>query len=759
MEPKFKIENPPIKKDFAEDAKVFIRTNTPIFNTLADDTSLKYKVGSGFCIDFTKGEITLDKKDWEWKEKFGLDNNFMLWSTGHEIAHFWDMKEDAKGMMENFDYMLAKAEQMESQVRARLVAANKPIPKWADKQIPKDRKKPEEKISGLASFIYQRLHMLYNCLDDIYVNKRVGMKLGQFSLDKKKHSPMVKRLYQDFLFSSEGEPGKPARENSFYDIENEPKSKQLAYSLLRRRMVPDQGIIMDKEVKEALAANTKLGMSLETLVEQVTDPSFPGAKLPHIASWRYKNFKLHIEPIFWKFFLDDMEKFGLPADPPKSEENGSGNENDEDRDGQPGNPNSPEGAENSKDNEDDDSKDFKTGKQSKKGPWDDNEEMKISPISREDIENFIKTQAEKAKEEKLKKEKAKKLNPQALAKEAQKKADNNFAKKHEIPSEVMEEYRMISDSVDAFKDELAKVFERLSLQLQSSLEMAWEGYWRSGRLEVKELVRKYGYYFQDGAIEFLPFDALDIYEQRSFIEKIKLKPEELRVRFVVDNSGSMSGERMLAAKQALVALLESLATFQDKMARDFKRLNISQDPIHIGTQIITFSYDAEEVKKLNRPKSGINQEQEKVERILSLGKLDAHGGSTENAHGWELVWQSILPEDEQRIKDGQLKDLAFEITDGGSQTPQEAVNIINALEKRGVICRGLQMIPRLVNDDGTVESDSSYEQRCHSDMEVFESIWGNNGERVEFLSQFVKTVQQLFLTEINKIDFHFELEK
>lgn len=740
------------KEALDREVQEFLDVNRPTLNTVSGDSSIRYRPGNGFKIEFKEGVITLDRQDWEWKKKFGLDNDPIIWSTGHEIAHFLDLTEDPEGLLDNFRHMRDLARKVSVNVEQILLRRFGKLPGWMTKEFPVDTENPERgKMTGLQVFIYKRIHGFYNALDDIYVNKRVGMKLPKYYLGSKRGQQITTRLYRDFLFPTK-EQGKPPEGDEYFDLQSAPRSVQLGDYLLRRRMVPEQGILIDDEVRQVVEREVAPGVTIERLIDRITDPSLPNAREPHIASYRHKQIRRYLEPAFVALLLKDAETMKMPDEPGKDGPPG-GDDDDDDEDG--GDGEGPivekEGKDkkDKKDKEGENKDDDKDDEEKKKGgkpekSWNNPKKQKQShdDMNEQTVEQYIKDKKDKAKEEKKKKkeeEKKKRMTPKQLADRAEKKADEDFAKQHDIPQEVMADYRALSREVEKYKEELARLFEKICQKISRQIEYAWEQYFRSGKLDVQRLARKYGHFFQEGALEFLPFDQLDAYEQRTFIEKLKLKPDEFRLRFVLDISGSMQGEKINKAKEIFVLFLESLATFEDKMARIFQEFNIQQPPIIVRTQIVVFGdpSDTREVKPLNLGRK-VAPEQEKVGRIQGFAAISADSSATFSAAGWEIVRQTSAPEDAERIKRGELKDIAIEITDGGSHTPQEATDLLHHLQEKGLVCRGFQV--------GGQPDDKA----------VFDSIWGEDGEAVDDASALSAAVYKLLRAEIEKIEFSFD---
>jgi len=317
--------------------KKFIENHKYVLATIARDPSLLYEPSVGETFEFRpkEGKIYLSARQWEWAEKFGLNQEQILWSTLHEIAHFQDLVEDPEGMLGLFDYLETKAREIAPIVlESWKKSSGVELPEYITKPVPVDPRDPEKKMNFVEVFLYKQYHMLYNCLDDIYINRLVGAHSAPFSSQGSK-AKQVKILYRDYLFPSKFEemthpltgekikrplPGQAPKVGEKYDLTDQPSSQQFAFALLRQQMVPDQEIIVAQEVEEALSRQTD-AIGKRSVVEEVKNicrPTSRYERIQHSAGWRYKQIKQLIEPIFTELLLKDIEK--LPPPPPPPEE-------------------------------------------------------------------------------------------------------------------------------------------------------------------------------------------------------------------------------------------------------------------------------------------------------------------------------------------------------------------------------------------------------------------------------------------------------
>lgn len=312
--------------------KKFIESHKYVLATIARDSSLQYEPSTGETFEFhpKEGKIYLSARQWEWAEKLGLNQDQILWSTLHEIGHFQDLIEDPEGMLGLFDYLEKKAKEMAPIVlEIWKKSFGKELPEYIKKPVSVDPKDPSKKMSFIEVFLYKQYHMFYNCLDDIYVNRLVGLHSAPFSPQGSK-AEQIKILYRDFLFPSKFEEithpltgekikkpliGQAPEKGEKYDLTSWPLSQQFAFFLLRKYMVPDQEIIVSKEVEEALKRQTD-AIGKRDVIEEVKNITRPTRKyelIQHSAGWRYNQIKHLIEPIFTELLLKDIEKLPPPG--------------------------------------------------------------------------------------------------------------------------------------------------------------------------------------------------------------------------------------------------------------------------------------------------------------------------------------------------------------------------------------------------------------------------------------------------------------
>lgn len=183
------------------------------------------------------------------------------------------------------------------------------------------------------------------------------------------------------------------------------------------------------------------------------------------------------------------------------------------------------------------------------------------------------------------------------------------------------------------------------------------------------------------------------------------KPELIRMRLVGDMSGSMDSEKIHTLQQCFVLLLSSFREFNTylNLTRSQTKTNLEAD-----SEAWIFGTGAERVKRL-RGESGHDDEQ--VETIKIFEKLQNTIGSTYDNEALEKIFNSLTPEDREKIDQEKIMEMVFEITDGGSSDPAASREAVDKLAESGVTTRAFQI--------GSVDED---------ERKTFNSVWNKNRE-------------------------------
>jgi len=724
------------------EAEEFLCLSSGIFNVIAGnpDPPLEFFwENSDFYFDHRNGRVAVSLKHFVEMKKEGSSREMIEWAMGHEIKHYVDMAKDPEGYLGNFERNKEKANGRADEALDILRQNNKNIPSYVNEK-------------WMAQFLGKQIHELYNCLDDIFVNRAEANHFNRFSKEG-----ILGREVRDF-YAKKLFPGKQSKSGEIIvDYSKLPKSKQLAYYFLRKFMVPDEEMLVSTEVREKIYGFVdKFAQKYEKrTIDEVFDMTRPTVKYEkqqHIASVRYEWIEKNIEPIFWEFLLQDLKTMPIPpkkeGEPQKGEGGGG--------DGEPGEPQESDGGEKGEDGKDEgkdnsgkgkeegkpekgdekpeksdnegEDKDGKRGEE--ENPW--VSKIDANPIKEEDVKDFIRQQKEAERKNRKKENERRRwerLSPEKKSEALRKQADFESAKKEGITQAEVASYHRLQESVEKHKRELSEVFEKVMKNIQEELSFEWEKYQKKGQFNVNDFVNKYGADIASGHLENIPFDKLDIFEQKDFIKKLHLMPNKIRVRLVLDGSGSMTqGEdKINIVRQISVLIMESLKEFETRMNLKFRM----DKKFFVDTQVIMFGSKGKTAIVKNFEADELKQDV-KSARMKAVGKINSGYGGTYDAEAWEKVDASV--DYEKDIQEGRMREFCFEVTDGGSNTGSEQLvrNALDSLNRKKVVTKGIQV--------GASVSES--------DKKIFQNIWGKDGERVENPGDLIAVMARMLEKEV-----------
>lgn len=523
----------------------------------AEDRGLTFRRGSQWAIDMEKGKATYDPRFFAEK---GYSAGEAMWATCHEVEHFRDWRRD-----------------------------------------------PETYSRLFARFKHRRrLHILYNCLDDILVNRQVDKRFPV-------HQPTKKSLYREKLF-----PGN--------DYSQKPKHLQFVYSLLREKMLPEEILTLSPEVRAEIEKLKNIDKTGTDLTELVSDPEAKPAD-------RYEIIRDYLEPIYEKFFQEDVEE--------KKKQKGKGEEGE-------GEEKRPKSAE-----------DYFTDE------YDDFDYKSPEVLSPAEVKDAL------DKEIKRQKEKAKKT-PEQIARE-------QFEKEHGITAEEMENYRVDYKKIEKYIEPLREIFERII----------------SRRKEIKRRLKERtedGVILDPSLVSQSYIDAQSgILDSRTQLKIKKIeydenKPNNFEFTLVCDLSGSMDknqpGGKSYEQRLSAILIMEALTEFEEKLKDE--RLEKSLD-LHILTEARGFADADEELK----PLSDTFDYQARLKIARRLFRCD--GGSTHDFDSLAAIDRDITETVRREMEKNDLKKVVLLITDGGSDNVRLAKKEKEALVRAGVIVKAIQI--------------------------------------------------------------------
>ena len=223
-----------------KETQFFSREND-LITDFSQGMGVSFKRGNGWAVNPDSGEATYDPKFFVEK---GYTETQSIFATLHEIYHVKEIS------------------QLKSSPEGQAIYTRR-----------KEASKTE-----------RRKHVLENCLLDVADNHRVT---GQFPA----LAQSVETLYKEKLWASS-------------DLSKSPKHLQLAYSILRTGMLPNEAVQIDGEVQQAINelrhVKGKSGNERD-IIQIVTDPSLdPLTKV--------KLVEKYVEPVYERLFEKDKEE-------------------------------------------------------------------------------------------------------------------------------------------------------------------------------------------------------------------------------------------------------------------------------------------------------------------------------------------------------------------------------------------------------------------------------------------------------------------
>lgn len=689
-------------EEYKKQGEDFVNSHKRLFSSFAEDVSLKFRMADKFQIDYENGIVQLDSN---WFFDRGYNKEQILWAVFHELSHFRDFANDKTGLLDSFTYIKGKAEKLTEETGMD---------------------------PGLA---YKTYHTLFNCLDDIYVNKTVSRRASYFETKRQggKHVENLykEKLFKDTDFTKTDEDGEP--------LVKIPHHLQFAFYLLRKAMLPNQDIVVSDEVRGALDNKFLVGDKEHTVESLINAYMVPSKSKDTKASARHSYLKTYIEPIYEALIQKDLqeksenenneqnnqnsgpgeqssgpqegEKDGNKTNQSESgPEKGKQGENSSQTKSEPKESQDGESTSNSTEpspaetNEGDQASTKNEQQEQKFKDWADihSEFESKSPdqLSEDDIKKFTEYREEKKEEQKIKETEPK--SPQS-ERTVQVNLDKNWAEENKTEGrdllKELQSLREIEDSIMPYLDSLTELWQNIIAGKSIGIDYVKDRFHSSGpELNIDSVVDNMGAIYAHQS-------APRIYDKVVTKETIIEKPEIIRIRLVADKSGSMENEikqRVLA--QTLVLILRSLQQFNEM-------LNLTRgstgSKLKVETQVLGFSDSLSIIKKLDSEAGEVDPT---LEILNTLKRCRNERGSTYDDLALNHVTKNQSEIDVQRIKQGKILDILFEITDGGSSNQESSKKAVTDLDITGIHTNAFQI--------GKVEE---------SEKRAFNYVW-NSGE-------------------------------
>jgi hypothetical protein len=241
-----------------------------------------------------------------------------------------------------------------------------------------------------------------------------------------------------------------------------------------------------------------------------------------------------------------------------------------------------------------------------------------------------------------------------------------------------------------------------------------------------------------------------------------IRPKKISIVLIADLSlsmGSADHPKRKAVQEVTYAIYKSLINFYRTGAlssmdegREFP-VDIYCEIIGFGDTAVELTETTEEERreriKKDNPQMGRDLDEELWRAVLKMGK---DLGGTLDSLALAKVKEGLTPEVRERLDKGDEILVVIEITDGETQTPDEAKALIDEFNSiPNIYCRGIQ-IPGSVYSERTTNEEGKPlgpEEEIRERFKVlpptgrFKDIWGDRGRRLENIEVLVDTVAEI----------------
>ncbi len=174
----------------------------------------------------------------------------------------------------------------------------------------------------------------------------------------------------------------------------------------------------------------------------------------------------------------------------------------------------------------------------------------------------------------------------------------------------------------------------------------------------------------------------DVWSDTEFYEKEGDFVGDFDISLVGDTSISMAengGEKRDEQKKGLVLVMEALSEFSERLEEIRSRLRYD---LHVRNELWVFGNSAECVKSLS-------DELTEKDRVSMYRRLGSTSGSTEDFLVLEKLLASVTEEEITRMREGKLKKIVIVMTDGDSDDAKRVQELLGKLREIGVIVVGV----------------------------------------------------------------------
>ena len=202
-----------------------------------------------------------------------------------------------------------------------------------------------------------------------------------------------------------------------------------------------------------------------------------------------------------------------------------------------------------------------------------------------------------------------------------------------------------------------------------------------GRLSVETLIRSWPALTE--AERRQNYRDLAIFDDSELRRQTQVLPRYLDICFAIDSSGSMRGEKLGPAREALAIVLLSLEDFAGFLQANAQTVH---EPCEVRTQVRLFGTGSRET--LSFSDRGLRRQ---ANRILSVSRLDGSLGSTDDGACLEEFVRALTPQTLRELQTGRRIRMVFEVTDGASSFPGRARKAVEELVRSKVIVQAIEI--------------------------------------------------------------------
>lgn len=243
-------------------------------------------------------------------------------------------------------------------------------------------------------------------------------------------------------------------------------------------------------------------------------------------------------------------------------------------------------------------------------------------------------------------------------------------------------FQFYSNKMKSEREQMRQFWKKLIGDAKKEISVKKHGQIK-GKIDVHSMVKSYPDFVE--AEKKGNYKNLLIFNRYLLEPRTDILPERIEISFVIDNSGSMNGPKIEAARKALSVTLLSIDDFNEYLKSNVAQLN---QKVEVLSETWFFGSKYYNVKEFNDKNV---KEKEKSDIIRSIVKLDATDGATDDASCLREISHGVTSIQERELKKGKQIKIVFEITDGVSSFPGSAKESVQELLSKNVQVYAFQM--------------------------------------------------------------------